>query len=440
MGDLSEAGVLREYGPWAAAVFEVADLNKSGDLTINELKSQTVGSEHQGFVEWLFFYRSEMFKMMDVDGSGTLEPPEVAQALRMFHVHVKNEESQPLVGEDSLGLVARKMLEHMYRHANGRNVPSFRGLFRRVDDNGSGTLEFGEVEDMLRKYLRIPPRKLPLAALRAFYQAIDNDGNGYITESEFVHYMMKVTAVVSKGFVSFPPPPEGMASWGEAVPEAGDNALGMGFDWGQSRAPWLIPKTYEQMVALNRTWRVIGNFTSIQKNGVTMPPRFDPYKLPSKPPLPDIHTALRTQIQRDIIMKERRENTAWDLSGARHQITRRPLDKYHVGRNVHHGDLLRVPTRYGGMRVRYHEPICTPHGKPMGTDEQLFADQKGDVHHGEAELFMDVMPPTTGVYDRLCNVTTTSRLFGKMAYADDVARARTANGKRKGSAPRFAPL
>jgi hypothetical protein len=161
-----------------------------------------------------------------------------------------------------------------------------------------------------------------------------------------------------------------------------------------------------------------------------------------QPPLPAVYDALRSQIRKDVLLKERRENTAWDLSGPRYQVTRLPLEQYHTGRNAHEahgGGLFSYPTRFGGSRLRHHEPLRTAHGVPLGVDEQRFADQKAAAHGAEPR-FMATLPPSTGVYDRLCGVTTSSRLFGKMAYADEIQRAKTAQGKRKGSAKGFVPL
>jgi Ca2+-binding EF-hand superfamily protein len=390
-------------------------------------------------VEWLFFYKDAMFKVLDKDGSGSLGPSELARALHMFHAHVAKDESQPLLDETPLMLVARKMLEHMYRHATATAPPSFVGMFDRVDTSGDGAASFLEMETMLRAHLKIGTRKVSYEQLKAFYHAIDVDGSGSIAKSEFVHFMMKLSAMVSKCFVTFPPPPQGMVTWDEAEPH--DN-VGRGFDWGEKRAAWRVPKSYDEMVRLNRTWRVIGQFSSLAHHGVTLPPPRDSTRLPTQPPLPAVYDALRSQIRKDVLLKERRENTAWDLSGPRYQVTRLPLEQYHTGRNAHEahgGGLFSYPTRFGGSRLRHHEPLRTAHGVPLGVDEQRFADQKAAAHGAEPR-FMATLPPSTGVYDRLCGVTTSSRLFGELAYADEIQRAKTAQGKRKGSAKGFVPL
>ena len=47
VNSLSEAAIQQHYGHWARAVFKIADVDGSGELTMNELKSMLHGSEHQ---------------------------------------------------------------------------------------------------------------------------------------------------------------------------------------------------------------------------------------------------------------------------------------------------------------------------------------------------------------------------------------------------------
>lgn len=61
---------MREYGEWANHIFKIADKNRNGALSINEMSSMLRGTAHQGFVEWLLFHRNEMFRIEDRDMSG----------------------------------------------------------------------------------------------------------------------------------------------------------------------------------------------------------------------------------------------------------------------------------------------------------------------------------------------------------------------------------
>ena len=231
-------------------MIRIADNNHNGDLSVNEMKVMLGGTEHQGFVEWLFFHRDEMFKHWDKDMSGSLEPPELARAIKFFHDHVKAGDSVPLEDEDASMTVARNMIEFMYKHAAPGNVPSFGELFDAVDITRDGTLEEREVEIMLRKRLQIPRAKISKAACQDFYRAIDRDGSGSIERAEFLRFMMKQAHAVSRAFVEFPPPPKGKGGWGGAGfanPE--DASIAGGFDWGYQAPYWLIPKTYAEMAA-----------------------------------------------------------------------------------------------------------------------------------------------------------------------------------------------
>jgi Ca2+-binding EF-hand superfamily protein len=101
----------RDYGVWATELLRVADANKNGRLSTNEMTTMLAGTEHQGFVEWLFFHRNENFRKEDKDMSGSLEWEELTLALYHFHNHVKNGESLPLSQETDLMLVARNLIE-----------------------------------------------------------------------------------------------------------------------------------------------------------------------------------------------------------------------------------------------------------------------------------------------------------------------------------------
>eukprot|EP00613_Pedinella_sp_CCMP2098_P020213 CAMPEP_0171686102 /NCGR_PEP_ID=MMETSP0991-20121206/2610_1 /TAXON_ID=483369 /ORGANISM="non described non described, Strain CCMP2098" /LENGTH=462 /DNA_ID=CAMNT_0012273809 /DNA_START=102 /DNA_END=1490 /DNA_ORIENTATION=+ len=417
--ETGEALIQKTYGNWSRAIFDVADVNRNGSLSINEMTSMLSGTAHQGFVDWLLFHRNEMFKLEDKDNSGTLEVPELARALRHFHRHVKAGESQPLLGETDPMLVCRHILEHMYKTTEKGEHPSFGACFDQVDLSKDGVLSFNEIECMIRRELHIPTRKVSLEHLRNFFGEIDRNGGGTIERAEFMKFMAANTLKVGKCFVSFPPPPKGMTSWADTLIPEHEN-VGAGFDFGQGRAPWMVQKTPSEMVAHCRSYRKIAGYTSFERGGTTLPPRPDLLALPKEPPLPDIDTALRNQIQRDVAMKERRENTSWDLNGPRYQLTSKMLESYHFARQFGAADGFYVPTKYGGTRLKHVPPIMYK-GKPLSYDEAEFAEQRGRTM--QEPLWLATLPAETGVYDRLCNVTTTSRLLSKVAYADERARS-----------------
>lgn len=431
-----EESIQQSYAPWSRAIFAVADVNKNGSLSINEMSTMLAGTEHQGFVDWLLFHRNEMFKLEDKDNSGSLEVPELARAVRHFHRHVKQGDSQPLRQETDTMLVCRLMLEHMYKTTRNGDFPSLQKCFDKVDRTGDGVLSFNEVETMIREDLEIPTRKLNLQHLRGFFREVDKNGGGTIERDEFMKFMAKNILQVGKCFVSFPPPPQGMTSWADAAIEVPEHEnLGAGFDFGEGRAPWMIKKTPSQMVAHCRSWHTVGGYTSFERGGTNLPPRPDPNALPKTPPLPDIHTALTNQIKRDVAMKERRENTAWDGSGPRFQLTSKMLESYHFARQFGAEDGFYVPTKYGGTRLKHVPPIMYK-GKPLSYEEAEFAEQRAKTM--QEPLWLKTLEPDTGVYDRLCDVTTSSRLMSKVTYADE--RARTAPNNKSKQKRGFVPL
>mmetsp|Transcript_35904 Transcript_35904/g.42242 ORF Transcript_35904/g.42242 Transcript_35904/m.42242 type:complete len:537 (-) Transcript_35904:52-1662(-) len=450
IGDLSEAEnsilqdemILRDYGDWATAIFKIADLNRNGKLSINEMSSMLQGTEHQGFVEWLLFHRNEMFKFEDKDMSGTLEKDELSRALRHFHLHVKNDELKPLADENEITFVARSMIENMYRTMLRNNPPSFAKLFETVDTSNSGTLEFQEVEFMIRKVLNIPSKKVSRVFLQEFFNTIDRNNNGTITQDEFCKFMMVMSNKVSKAFVAFPPPETGdggiggFDSWGNGND---GGILGSGYAWPKQKPYWLQPLTTEEKIKYCRSWHTIGGYTSISQRGAMLHPKEENNKIPGYPPLPDIHTALAKQIESDIEMKIKRENTSWDGTGPRYQCTKKVLENYHSGRVLNGKDGFYCDTRFHGKRERHKPPILLK-GIPVSTDEARFMEQRNSSTNIEEPLFMETLPIDIGVYDRLCNVTTTSRLYAKIQFADDRAQHANFHGKRKGSKPGYKPL
>jgi len=423
--DASEGGVQANYKGWARAIFHKADTNHNGQLTISELKTQLQGTEHQGFVDWLFFHRNAMFKELDKDKSNSVEVPEVARALRSFHAHVLADDTTPLEKERDDQTVSRLIMEQMYKGASKDRPPSFAGTFAHADDSGNGLISFSELEDLVREELRIPLRKLSVEKLKGFFKAIDRDGSKRIKRDEFVRFMCKQAELVSKCFVSYPAPHPGLGE---------DGSLYGGADAG--RPPWMIPKTYDEMVKHCRTWHKIGGFSSVSTDGPTLPPKQpDLRALPDKPPLRDAHTVLSAELARGITFKERRENTAWDLSGPRYQITAKPLEAYHQGRVMGAKDGYYLPTRWGGQRVRHSKPLLLK-GTPIGVDEARHAELQGKG--AEEPPWLETLPQDTNVYERLMSVPTAARIHTLQARKEDLAgrRASTAQNKTR----RYVPL
>ena len=58
-------------------------------------------------------------------------------------------------------------------------------LFKRVDVDGSGQIDFSELRQMVREGLSMSPSRLSEDALKALWVTLDKDGSGYISAGEF---------------------------------------------------------------------------------------------------------------------------------------------------------------------------------------------------------------------------------------------------------------
>ena len=274
-----------DFDAWATVIMRKSDSNRNAALSIVELQTMCAGTEHEGFAEWLTANRAKWFKEHDTDNSSTLDARELARALKTFHLHVASSDSQPLgeegSAEPSTHLVARKMMEVLYKEATRYSPPSWKRLFAQIDRNSDGVVDFLEVEQMIRKDLLIPTSKVSLNAIRDFFAAIDRNKDGRIELSEFVRFMERMAREVSQSFASVNTPED-------------------------PTPPWLRPKSYEDLVAECRSRRIIGGFTSISKEGPLLPMRPEALQARQRGPtlsFPSATTVLHRDLRRNAEMK-----------------------------------------------------------------------------------------------------------------------------------------
>jgi len=55
-------------------------------------------------------------------------------------------------------------------------------MFTKIDDDGSGRIQFPEFEEMIRKMLELPKDAISDEQLATVWFALDDDGPGFITE------------------------------------------------------------------------------------------------------------------------------------------------------------------------------------------------------------------------------------------------------------------
>ena len=69
------------------------------------------------------------------------------------------------------------------------NERTFYRLFKYMDADGNGMIEFDEFEDMVRRQLDMPTDEMSYARLLSLWRAIDKDGNGRVDQGEFGRFM-----------------------------------------------------------------------------------------------------------------------------------------------------------------------------------------------------------------------------------------------------------
>ena len=62
-------------------------------------------------------------------------------------------------------------------------------MFAKIDEDGSGRIQFPEIEEMVRKMLALPKAAISDEQLAAVWLALDDDGSGFITAKEFGPFM-----------------------------------------------------------------------------------------------------------------------------------------------------------------------------------------------------------------------------------------------------------
>ena len=99
------------------------------------------------------------------------------------------------LGEPLSGATA-KFAESKSPRRKPRQAPPETGsgwfrLFKRMDDDGSGKITYGELEGLVRRDLEVSTTELPDRRLKAVWRALDADGSGYLTAGEFGHFMKR---------------------------------------------------------------------------------------------------------------------------------------------------------------------------------------------------------------------------------------------------------
>ncbi len=95
----------------------------------------------------------------------------------------------PSRGLKVVDFVCRKMQRQMARDVSLGG--SWFKLFKRYDRDSSGMLDFGEMEHVLRKEVKIRKTEVSDDELRLLWAVFDADGSGYVTIKEFSGFMRR---------------------------------------------------------------------------------------------------------------------------------------------------------------------------------------------------------------------------------------------------------
>ena len=109
---------------------------------------------------------------------------------RMFHRDIAREmENEPRASADEI-----RELSELFNVAQRAVVPpwempSWFKLFKHVDADGSGLIDYDELTEVVRGILRLTEDQLSEARLKALWLALDEDGSGHLSSGEFGMFM-----------------------------------------------------------------------------------------------------------------------------------------------------------------------------------------------------------------------------------------------------------
>ena len=211
-------------------------------VSINELQVFLKGTPYKPFMEWLTGIsdgNSSRFHELDNDGSSSIEAKELEKAVAEFYT-LHDPESFPKILEHSTS-VKKDMAEKAERMVNKREAErrksvkiiemkqdrenkrkmiaarrltsdasklnqiqfkilaasytsfnfntDFEMIFKRFDADHSGTLDFKELKNLVRKILKVPPRTISNDELTALFMYLDEDGGGRIDQEEMAAFL-----------------------------------------------------------------------------------------------------------------------------------------------------------------------------------------------------------------------------------------------------------
>jgi len=143
-----------------------------------------------------------LFVQYDDDDSGELEMEEVRQLVAQLGTQLSDQEAANLfrvMDADGSGSVDFKEFATVILHQKQQKKVNYRELaekmFHIFDQDGSGVVQQDEIMDQMRKM----GKNWDHEGIAFFLSQIDKDGSGEIDRNEFVEYIMKIEAEVKSG-------------------------------------------------------------------------------------------------------------------------------------------------------------------------------------------------------------------------------------------------
>lgn len=89
----------------------------------------------------------------------------------------------PPATEEEASEVAFLMMRHLEEIEPEPSKRAWYKLFKDFDSNGDGHMSYDELIDMIRKQIKMPKKKLPEERIRAIWNMIDLDGDGWVVRA-----------------------------------------------------------------------------------------------------------------------------------------------------------------------------------------------------------------------------------------------------------------
>mmetsp|Transcript_12319 Transcript_12319/g.23032 ORF Transcript_12319/g.23032 Transcript_12319/m.23032 type:complete len:2958 (-) Transcript_12319:91-8964(-) len=179
-----------------AALFKTYDTNNSGDISLKEFKAVLREGANITPQQCPDQDITELFESCDVDNDNCIcYKKEFMPWLREPDEVVPKTTNKRVVRQDTPAIMQIKKRLNGAAYTNG--AQDWKKLFKNIDKNKSGTLEFDEFRKVVRVHGKVTSSQLPEEDLRALYDFVDTNSTGSIDLDEFLLWIVLSEATVS---------------------------------------------------------------------------------------------------------------------------------------------------------------------------------------------------------------------------------------------------